>query len=775
MRLQLPGPAALLSAAFVVGLGLAGVMLVGPPDAQPASAPLSGFSAERAMAHVTQIARRPHPVGSAEHTRVREYLTGELAKLGLDVELQRAVVRRGSPILRMARVENVLARIAGTESTGALLLASHYDSVPAAPGAADAGSAVAALVEAMRAFKTGPAPRNDVILLLTDAEELGLLGARAFVEQHPWAKNVRMTINFEARGTYGPAWMFETSAGNGAVVSEWASLVPNPAGSSLTSEVYRRLPNDTDFTEFKRLGTAGLNFAFIGGVERYHTPGDAIEALDRGSVQHHGEAALKLTRRFASMDLGALQARDGVYFTVPILGVVPRYSSTWAVPLAAAALLLYVAAVVRTRRRREAGIAGIILAVVVFAAFAGASGYFGWRFGRLASGLHRRWFPDGPILTSGAYAAAMVACVTAVWLALYALLRRLFAAHTLALGAGFVLLAGAGLASWFAAGASYVLLWPLAGGLLAILAVSRRADVPRDLPLHAGRVLLALLMTAPAVLIVWPLVDSLFLTMGLAPESGAAMAALTALGLGALAVPTEFIVERRRWWPAGVAAVATLSFVAVAVSETRYSDRHPKPVNVSYVHDADAKAAHWAVRITRPDGWLTQFLGMTPRPGRPPALVQPWSSTNGVPGFLHAAAPLVDLPAPQAALVRAIPTVGGRAVTFRVSPGREGDELTVWVNGVPALDVSVDGAIVSDAFARRAPGDTAWTLNYANAPASGALVTLTLRGSGPLTVAVAERSFGLPDLPGWAPTPRPASITTIHDGDMTVVRRTYVF
>jgi len=151
----------------------------------------------------------------------------------------------------MARVENIVARVVGTDSTGAVLVASHYDSVPAAPGAADAGSGVAAVLEAMRAFKTGQPPRNDLILLFTDAEELGLLGARAFVEQHAWAKDVRMALNFEARGTRGPAWMFETSAGNGAVVAEWASLVPKPAGSSLTYEVYKRLPNDTDFTEFK--------------------------------------------------------------------------------------------------------------------------------------------------------------------------------------------------------------------------------------------------------------------------------------------------------------------------------------------------------------------------------------------------------------------------------------------------------------------------------------------------------------------------------------------
>jgi len=87
----------------------------------------------------------------------------------------------------------------------------------------------------------------------------------------------------------------------------------------------------------------------------------------------------------------------------------------------------------------------------------------------------------------------------------------------------------------------------------------------------------------------------------------------------------------------------------------------------------------------------------------------------------------------------------------------------------------VDGRPVADAFARRAPDDTAWTLEYFNAPASGVTVAMTLRGSLPLTVAVAERSHGLPDLPGTAYTPRPASLIPIQMGDQTVVRRTYTF
>ena len=106
------------------------------------------------MAHVEQIAQRPHPVGSVDHARVRDYLAGAIEQLGLKAEVQSAIVRRGTTTLRMARVENVMARVSRHATAPApCCLASHYDSVPAAPGAADAGSGVAAILEAVRALQ----------------------------------------------------------------------------------------------------------------------------------------------------------------------------------------------------------------------------------------------------------------------------------------------------------------------------------------------------------------------------------------------------------------------------------------------------------------------------------------------------------------------------------------------------------------------------------------------------------------------------------------------
>jgi acetylornithine deacetylase/succinyl-diaminopimelate desuccinylase-like protein len=170
-----------------------------PPNSPPASAPPAEFSAERAFRHVEALAREPRPVGTPAHARARKYIVGELQALGLSPQIQEtAVADPKSPVdpeMSVAgTVQNVIARLARTGGTKAILLLSHYDSVATGPGASDDGSGVATLLETARALQAGPPLKNDVILLFTDAEEVGLLGARAFVEAHPWAKEVGLAL-----------------------------------------------------------------------------------------------------------------------------------------------------------------------------------------------------------------------------------------------------------------------------------------------------------------------------------------------------------------------------------------------------------------------------------------------------------------------------------------------------------------------------------------------------------------------------------------------------
>ena len=227
----------------------------------------------------------------------------------------------------MARVHNVVALLPGTASTGRVVMFAHYDSVQVSFGGNDDGAGVSTLLETARAVLAGPRPTNDIVFLFTDAEEACLCGAEAFVSQDPLAAGGGVAMNFESRGTTGPAIMFETSRGNASIVDVYGAAVPFPVATSFAVEVYRILPNDTDFSPFRESGSfTGLNTAFIDGSAVYHTPEDKPSYMDRSSLQQHGDNALALAHAFGAADIASLArpaAGDATYF--PALGLLVRY------------------------------------------------------------------------------------------------------------------------------------------------------------------------------------------------------------------------------------------------------------------------------------------------------------------------------------------------------------------------------------------------------------------------------------------------------------------
>jgi hypothetical protein len=250
--------------ALVLGaLAAVSLLALEPPDPLSASAPASEFSAERAFSHVEQIAERPHPVGSPANAEVRDYLVGQLEDLGLRPTVQQATsARTMEGTASIARVHNIHARIPGSSPTGHVVLVAHYDSVPRGPGAADDGAGVAAILEIARAITSDSQPRNDIDIVFTDAEEPWLLGAQAFVIDDRLDPRRNVVLNLEARGTSGPALMFQSSSENASVIPALAS-VQRPITSSGWEACYQVLPGDTDFTVFRNAGFAGMNFAFF--------------------------------------------------------------------------------------------------------------------------------------------------------------------------------------------------------------------------------------------------------------------------------------------------------------------------------------------------------------------------------------------------------------------------------------------------------------------------------------------------------------------------------
>src|SRR5207237_1483264 len=196
-----------------------------------------------------------------------------------------------------ARVRNVIALL-GPATGKAVLLNAHYDSTPVGPGAADDGIGVATLLEVAADLKDRPL-RRPVILLFNEGEELGLVGARAFLAD-PLSRNVDSLINLEARGVRGPVNMFETSRPNSAPIAVFAAAVKHPIANSLSTDVYRLLPNYTDVNSFSERGWLTLNLAPIGNETRYHSPGDDVAALDRATLQHMGDQTLALALALAN-------------------------------------------------------------------------------------------------------------------------------------------------------------------------------------------------------------------------------------------------------------------------------------------------------------------------------------------------------------------------------------------------------------------------------------------------------------------------------------------
>jgi len=303
------------------------------------------YSIGKALQHVEKLSVGPGHIGTDTHTRSRRYIVRTLQDMGLQVRMQKTT-SLASRANNSAPIANILSRIEGSDPDAkALLLMSHYDDAPYhSPGAADDASGVATILEGIRAFlEKGQQPKNDIIILITDGEELGLLGAKAFAEKHAWAKDVGLVLNFEARGSAGPAYMLmETESGNQALLEAFkAADTPFPVSNSFAYEIYKMLPNDTDMTELRKIpGVQGYNFAFIDDHFNYHTRQDDLAHLSFDSMAHQATYLVHTLDYFANRDLSNLQAdNDQIFFSIPHIGIID-YPIGWALWIAIAIVVL---------------------------------------------------------------------------------------------------------------------------------------------------------------------------------------------------------------------------------------------------------------------------------------------------------------------------------------------------------------------------------------------------------------------------------------------------
>jgi len=322
------------------------------------------FSAERAfnILEVLLQENKPHPVGSELNKIIKERLTKEFDKLEIEHQEQKtwACATRYSGC---AEVENLIGIIPGKEDLPYLTLMAHYDSVPMAPGAGDDGAGVVAILEAARALKLEAPFKHPIMILLTDAEEVGLIGAEGFFKQNDLAKKVGIVLNVEGSGSSGNSMVLRTSTKNELLIKSYSNKTSSAYGFSFVKEVFKRMPNDTDFSVVKRANVPGIDFAFAGERNHYHTPNDTVDNLDLRTLQHHGENILPLARELASSDWGDMG--DQYVYGGKLYGVWTQWKSSYSFILTLFASVLLLLSLIRSKTNLIKASVGILSSPII--------------------------------------------------------------------------------------------------------------------------------------------------------------------------------------------------------------------------------------------------------------------------------------------------------------------------------------------------------------------------------------------------------------------------
>jgi hypothetical protein len=707
-----------------------------PPSAVPSTAPDTVFSAERAMKHVEQIAQRPHPMGTADHARVRDYIVGQLSALALSPQIQEATAI-GTRYRQAGRVQNILARLRGSDSLGkSVLIMVHYDGVEAGPAAADDGAGCAALLETLRALRARKVPlAHDVIALFTDGEESGLLGSAAFVREHPWAKDVDVVLNFEARGTSGRSFMFETGPGNLDAARALRSARDATAGSVFAT-IYRALPNDTDLSEVGVLGLPALNFAFADGVERYHTSRDDVGRLNPGSLQHHGSQMLAMARVFGSEALPRPRTGDGVFFDLPIIGLVV-YPQGLELPLAILALVLVGILVFRDRKGVGTGVLVVIVAVVLSAGV-------GWVVGGM---LH------GPAVWSGLFATGIVLLALSVTAVCYSFAKRWSTPRGLHLGALKVWLVLALVLALRVPGVSYLFTWPLLFAAGAALLVRGHEVAEWAAAIVTSLIFVGFIYGASVIM------------LGVTGIGAIALCVVATLVAFLLAPLLDVVAGTARWTGAPWIAVAGIVLLVIAALTVRPSADHPLRSALVYTENSDSTDA-WLGTLGNPTAvWTRDIVGQS-SPGSMPA----WTARLSDAGrFTGRKVQRVTLGAPEATLIGDTLTGQARRVVLRVSAPAGTTALVMRARGAKVLASSIDGRVVDTTRFRQRQRD--WATEYWAVPDTGAIIALSIPAGSHIDFDMAARRPGIPAVPGVTIPPRPPFVVPSQTGDVSIVYR----
>ncbi len=303
-------------------------------------------------------------LGHPNHDAMRDYLVEELSNRGLDVELinnsQSETLYDDEYKVFEGDVSNILAKLPANNpgsNPKTIAFISHYDSVAGSYGAGDAGLAVISFFAGLDSILEKERV-NDIVILITDHEELGLIGAKYIADYRPnILKEIDFLYNWESRGTGGNVILFETSKNDYEGVKNYIDVVDQQFTASFATAVYENMPNGSDFTIFKEAGNKGINFAMIEQFADYHTSRDHIDNIPMSTFNYYVNNVEQLMVDSATKQFNIKPTKRSIYFNYFDHSII--FSSTAVSALLVLSILGYAFIIYKTK--------GIVFKKVIFA------------------------------------------------------------------------------------------------------------------------------------------------------------------------------------------------------------------------------------------------------------------------------------------------------------------------------------------------------------------------------------------------------------------------
>jgi len=685
------------------------------PPAVNENATSESFSALRASEHLKHIAKAPHSGGTPEHQRVREYITAQCRAMGLQVDIQDALgLNQYGSYALSSNVKNIIATLPGRNPQGAILVVSHYDSQPNTFGASDDGAAVVAKLETIRALMEHDQLDHDIIFLFTDQEEVGLLGAEAFASLHPLMDRIKVVLNYESRGNSGLAYCFEVSDENGWIVRQFARAAKHPIANSMAYEVYKLMPNDTDFTVFRRHQLAGLNQANVDGYVHYHSMTDNLENIDLRIVQHHGDNMLSMILHLGNLDLQNTKAPDITFYN-PIGSWMIYYPSVLDLPLVLVAILLLILTVVWSFKAQEINWKQLLWGILVFLGSAVVTLIMVTLLTKLLLWInpHYEHFYSNNYYNIHWHILAMIG----LWLVtnglIYRKLWNRIGPRALSLGA-FIVLALLMVAVQFTLPtASYLFYTPIIAFMLVNLFVMVRTSTEGQVWTKALAPLVALCLWIPVAVILF-VVFSLEL-----PQAGTFLLIM----LWAALIPSMEFVERKLQGASYKLGLGLL-ILGLVVGQLKSSINPEQPLQtaLSYIHDFDEGQSSY-ISTGSLDDWNAQYVDTESQ--------QPFAEYNQDWMVWRGEAPQYQLSPAQVEIKSDTTINGSRQLLFDVLPA--GHVTGVRLEFANAIDIQVNGRALAQ------------PVDYLRVAAIDKKLTIkTTVDAGPLSFKLICRSWRLP-------------------------------